>query len=369
MEHCAVSGVKIDVIGLFDYTTRMQTDEFLRNDRFLSKELLRLALDSSGLGVWKVDPRTRDVALNASLKQMLDLPIDRNLDYAGFFALLHPDDRDDARKGLSAALLPDSDGNCEIEFRVVMPSSDVKWLLARGRAFFQGKGKKRAASLFIGTMRDITATKTAAEHQQTLIHEVNHRVKNSLQLVSSLLRLQARRSAQPESRQQLEDATARISTIAHIHQRLYRDQDTKQLNFGAFLSELCADMEGTSSRCSLTVETPNFHLSTDRSIPLALMVNELVTNAFKYAYPNSGGPVMVTVDLHDAGEISVAVSDKGVGVPEGFSIDGAGNMGMMLIGSLAQQLSGRVEVKRNHGGGSCFTVTVQGGDRRSDANI
>ncbi len=342
----------------------MQTDEFLRNDGFLSKELLRLALDSSGLGVWKVDPRTRDVALTASLKQMLGVPIDRDIDYAAFFALLHPDDQENARRGLAAALLPGSDGNCEIEFRIVMPAGDAKWLLARGRAFFEGKGKNRTPTLFIGTMRDVTDTKTAAEHQQMLIHEVNHRVKNSLQLVSSLLRLQARRSQDPQSRQQLEDATARISTIAHVHQRLYRDQDTKQLNFGAFLSELCADMQGTSSHCSLTVDTPDFHLSTDRAIPLSLIINELVTNAFKYAYPGGGGPVTVAVDLRKAGEISITVSDEGIGIPAGFTIEGAGNMGMMLIGSLTHQLSGHVEVRHNAGGGSCFTVTVPRGDKR-----
>jgi PAS domain S-box-containing protein len=345
----------------------MQSDEFLRNDQFLSRELLRLALDSSGLGVWKVDPRTRDVELTASLKHMLGLPIDRKLDYAAFFALLHPDDQESARGGLAAALLPGSDGNCEIEFRIVMPPGDTKWLLARGRAFFEGKGKKRTPNLFIGTIRDVTDSKNAAEHQQMLIHEVNHRVKNSLQLVSSLLRLQARRIPDAESRQQLEDATARISTIAHIHQRLYRDQDTRQLNFGAFLTELCADLQGTSSHCALTVETPDFHLSTDRSIPLALIVNELVTNAFKYAYAANGGPVTVTVDLHKAGEISIAVRDEGVGFPDGFSIEGAGNMGMMLIGSLTHQLSGHVDARRNAGGGSSFTVTVPRGDRRPES--
>ncbi len=326
-----------------------------------------MALDSSGLGVWKVDPQTRAVALTASLKQMLGVPIDRDVDYAAFFALLHPDDRENARSGLAAALLPGSDGNCEIEFRILLPSGDTKWLLAQGRAFFKGEGENRIPTLFIGTMHDITDSKAAAEHQQMLIHEVNHRVKNSLQLVSSLMRLQARRSKNQEARQQLDDATARISTIAHIHQRLYRDQDTKQLNFGAFLSELCADMQGTSSHCSLTVAAPDFYLSTDRAIPLALIVNELVTNAFKYAYPNGGGPVAVIVDLHDAAEISITVKDEGCGIPEGFTIEGAGNMGMMLIGSLTHQLSGHVQAGRNAAGGACFTVTVPRGDKRPEA--
>ena len=206
--------------------------------------------------------------------------------------------------------------------------------------------------------------RSGLEQQQMLLHEVNHRVKNSLQLVSSLLRLQARRIPDLAARRQLEDATTRISTIAHIHQRLYRDQEIKTINFGAFLSELCADLQGSASHCSLEVDTPSLQVTTDRAIPLALVVNELVTNAFKYAYPaeGTGGRVSVAVVLHDSGDIVITVRDEGVGLPDGFSVAGGTNLGMILIGSLLAQLSGRIEVQ-NNSPGACFLVTVPIDDR------
>jgi two-component sensor histidine kinase len=289
--------------------------------------------------------------------------VDQAVDYAAFFAVLHPDDQARAREDLARALTS-PDGLCETEFRVVTPANDARWLFLRGRAFFEGDGEARRAKLFIGIVRDVTDGKAALEQQQMLLHEVNHRVKNSLQLVSSLLRLQARRIPDLAARHQLEDATTRISTIAHIHQRLYRDQEIKTINFGAFLSELCADLQGSAVHCSLEVSAPNFQVTTDRAIPLALVINELVTNAFKYAYPaeGTGGLVNVAVVLHNRGEIAITVRDEGVGLPDGFSVAGGTNLGMILIGSLLAQLSGRIEIQDN-GLGACFLVTVPIDDR------
>jgi PAS domain S-box-containing protein len=340
----------------------MPNDEFLKDDTFLTTELLKLAVDSAGIGIWKVDPQTRDVEATGALKQMLGLSPDQPVDYGAFIAALHPDDQVPARKELASALTS-ADGLCETQFRVVPPSGEIRWLFVRGRAFFEGDGANRKAKVFIGTARDITDASAALERQQMLLHEVNHRVKNSLQLVSSLLRLQARRVPDPAARRQLEDATTRISTIAHIHQRLYRDQDIKKINFGAFLSELCADLQGSATHCSLQVKSPNFPVTTDRAIPLALVVNELVTNAFKYAYPaeGTGGRICVAVDLR-GDEIAITVEDEGVGLPENFSVAGGGNLGMILINSLLTQLSGKIDVSDNRPGAS-FLVTVPVDDR------
>jgi PAS domain S-box-containing protein len=339
----------------------MLSDEFLKNDAFLTTELLKLAVDAAGIGIWKVDPRTRKVDATAALKQMLGMPLDQPIDYAAFTAALHPDDRDYVRGELAAAL-GSADGVCEVEFRVITSDGETRWLIVRGHAFFDS-ADGGFATLFIGTARDVTETKAALEQQQMLLHEVNHRVKNSLQLVSSLLRLQARRIPDAAARHQIEDATTRISTIAHIHQRLYRDQDIKKINFGAFLSELCADLQGSATHCALEVRSPAFPVMTDRAIPLALIVNELVTNAFKYAYPGegSGGKVSVSVDLED-GRIVMTVSDGGVGLPPGFSVAGGSNLGMVLVGSLLAQLSGQIEATDNRPGAR-FTITVPVEDR------
>lgn len=341
----------------------MPTREFLKNDAFLTTELLKLAVELAGIGIWKVSPQTREVELTTSLKQMLGLPVDEDVNYASFLQLLHPEDLQETREKL-AAVFSSQDGQCEIGFRVITPAQDLRWLVARGRAYFDGEGDARNARLFIGTMRDITDTEkaqsalnAALEKQEILLHEVNHRVKNSLQLVSSLLRLQSRRISDQTVRQQLDDATARISTIAQIHQRLYRDQNFERINFGAFLSELCADLQGSAANCSLEVRSPDFSMTTDRAISLGLVVNELLTNAFKYAYPNGSGPVTVSVDLPATGDIAVSVADEGVGLPSGFTVAGGRNLGMILVSSLISQLSGKIVVRKLNRG-ACFVVTL-----------
>ncbi len=342
----------------------MTTDEFLQNDGFLTKELLSLAFASSGISAFRVQPGSRQVELTSALKQLLGLADDQPLDYQTLSGLLHPTDGHAARAELTAAIAPGG-GECEAEFRIVTPSGDTKWLAVRGRAFFHN-GRDREATLFIGTVRDITARKQAdailqeaVEHHEILLHEVNHRVKNSLQLVSSLLRLQARRIADPRMRRLLEDAMARILAIAHVHQRLYRDKDIKRINFGAFVSELCADLQGTSPHCSLKVSAPAFYVTTDRAIPLGLLINELVTNAFKYAYPGGSGPVFVSIEPGTA-DVTITVSDNGVGLPDGFSIENADSLGMVLITGMVSQLSGRLEVlPRQQGATFVITAAVE----------
>lgn len=342
----------------------MATDEFPGTDAFLTQELLRLALESSNIGVWKVDPRVRSVELTSTTKKILGVPLDFPIEYGTFFDLLHPEDRETARADLARALDPDGPGQSEAEFRIITPWGEARWLHARGTAFFEGDDTGRWPTLFIGTLRDVTAGKAieamqqaAVEQQQLLLHEVNHRVKNSLQLVSSLLRLQARRVPNREIRRQLEDATTRISTIAHIHQRLYRDQDFRRINFGGLLAELCADLQASQANCPITVQSPDFVVATDRAIPLALIVNELVTNAFKYAYPDRGGPVTVSVQVHGPGEMAIAVEDEGAGLPAGFSVKHARTLGMTLIVSLVGQLSGRLEIPPRERGAS-FVIIV-----------
>jgi PAS domain S-box-containing protein len=321
--------------------------DFPENDAFLTEELLRIALDSSGVAMWKIDPAARSIEWTTALRRMFGVQVEEKLAYDDFFTLLHPDDAETTRLHLDAALTPGG-GACDTECRIVLPSGEVKWAAITGRAVFARDG----AGLLIGTMRDVTDSKAVAaalqatlDQKQLLLQELNHRIKNSLQLVTSLLRLQIRRIDDPASRHNIEDATARISTIAHIHQRLYRDQDIERLDFGAFLSELCADLQGASPRCRLTVHAPHISVPTDRAIPLALIANELVNNAFKYAYPeNAGGPVSVGIARVDPDAIEIRVSDQGEGLPVGFEVKTAKSLGMILVSSLAQQLAAKIVI-------------------------
>jgi PAS domain S-box-containing protein len=336
------------------YDLAMSSDEIFKANAFLTRETLRLALDSDELGVWLEYLDTGRAEWSGPMKRIMGISPAPDEAESLFFDHVHPEDRERAHAEISRARDAAGGGDCETEFRIVTPQGAVRWIALRGRRVADGD------EFFIRIVKDVTEqtlAEAARDHQTVLLHEVNHRVKNSLQLVSSLVRLQARRIGDAKIRRQLEDATGRIATIAQIHHRLYADQDTKSIDFGSFLGQLCSELQGSSPGCSLQVFTTPLVLDVDRAVPLALIVNELVANAFKYAYPGGGGRVAVRIERCGSADFRLSVADEGVGLPEGFSVDGGNSLGMTLIGSMVAQLRGRIEIARGERGAT-FIVTA-----------
>jgi PAS domain S-box-containing protein len=202
------------------------------------------------------------------------------------------------------------------------------------------------------TFRDIRERKTAEalmreamQHQEVLTREVSHRVKNSLQLVAGLLALQARAAKDREVRRAIEEAGARVGTIADVHDQLWRRSEVDALDLASFLERLCAKLAETAPRHRLVYGGEPVTMSADRAIPVALLVNELVTNAFKYAYPESRGEIRVSLSVPEPARVRLEVSDWGVGLPAGFDPNGSGeSLGMRLIRGFVRQLRGRLDV-------------------------
>jgi two-component sensor histidine kinase len=187
----------------------------------------------------------------------------------------------------------------------------------------------------------------ALGHKEDLLKEVNHRVKNSLQLVASLIALQRSSIRDDEARRQFEEAGRRINIVAQIHQRLYQDDNVEQVALDQFLHELCADLQsvlGGDGNITITCVADACYLSTDQIIPVAMIVNELITNAFKYAYGSGGSGVIRVTCEHSAGSITLAVSDDGDPLPPGFEPSTSAGLGMRLITGLAKQLRASIEV-------------------------
>lgn len=196
------------------------------------------------------------------------------------------------------------------------------------------------------------------KHQQALLKEVNHRVKNSLQLVASMLRLQVASVNDETVRRLLGDAKARVMAIARAHERLYKTTDFTQLDVCNYLKEVCADLDGGA----LHVEGPDgIRIETDRAIPLALVVIELVTNSLKYAYPEEDhGPVWVKVARLSGDVLEVSVCDEGVGLPEGFDPEATPGFGMRLVRAFAQRLDATLEFHdRNPGAEAVLRLPLE----------
>jgi PAS domain S-box-containing protein len=204
---------------------------------------------------------------------------------------------------------------------------------------------------YLKIMRDDTERHQTEEHQQTMLREISHRVKNSLMLVSGLLAMQARASSAPDMKHALTDAQTRVLSIAQVHDHLWRQPDLETVDLGDFLKELCEGLAQTAGGNLLVIDAEACMIDADRAIQVALLVNELVTNAFKHAYPAEKGRIIVRVREED-NKIRLEVSDDGVGLPDGFNIKGwtGTSLGMRVIGGLVQQLKSELVVDTNRPG-------------------
>jgi two-component system, sensor histidine kinase PdtaS len=192
-----------------------------------------------------------------------------------------------------------------------------------------------------------------------LLNEVHHRVKNNLQVIASLLRLQSRH-ADSHARLALQDSMSRVRAMALTHQLLYESNDFSELELGNLLRRLGSLLRDSylSERADvrLQISAPaRIAIGLQQAVPCGLLVNELVTNAFKHAFPEGrSGCVTISAELLDGRRARVRVADDGVGLPEACQLGQSQSLGFQLIPSLVEQLSAQIEVRRD--GGSCFTV-------------
>src|ERR1700692_1682723 len=194
----------------------------------------------------------------------------------------------------------------------------------------------------------------AFEHQAMLTREMSHRVKNSLASVVGLLRVQARNAQSEEVQDALKNAASRITTIAQVHDHLWRSTKIGFVDIADFAGELCRKLQETVSH-KVSCAFGHLMISADKAIPLGLLINEIVTNSAKHAYPDGSGEIQVSGEQR-GGDLHVEVSDQGIGLPKDFDIDQPrASLGFKVIKSLLGQLDGRITVVSNTPKG----VTIQ----------
>jgi len=224
-------------------------------------------------------------------------------------------------------------------------------------AFLQGAAN--ILGMAIERERHERSLKAALERHQYLLKEMNHRVKNSLAIVASMLHLQGSDVGDADIAQHLEEASHRVAAIARAHDQLYRGPDLERLDVGKYIEAVCKDLDESVSHCDVHTEIERgIEIATDRAISSALIVNELITNAAKYAYQGrSGGKISVTVRRADDNDFSISVRDEGTGLPADFDPRKAKGLGMRIVSSFLQQLNGTVTVHA-HDPGTEFVVTI-----------
>jgi two-component sensor histidine kinase len=198
----------------------------------------------------------------------------------------------------------------------------------------------------------------ALDRQQLLLREVNHRVNNSLQIVAAMLHLQSSHTENSDVRNELREAGTRIAAVARAHQKLYISGQIENLDLGVYLTDVCKDITASISTCEINVSAEQgIVIPTDRAITIVLLVNELVTNAIKHAYPQAHCRVWVALSRKAEGGILVSVRDQGLGLPANFDVKTGRRLGLRLVKAFTEQLRGELEVVRREPGTE-FVVTV-----------
>ncbi|EWY40970.1 histidine kinase [Skermanella stibiiresistens SB22] len=199
----------------------------------------------------------------------------------------------------------------------------------------------------------------ALGRKDLLIREVDHRVKNSLQMVMSLLRIQSAKVGDPKTRRALQTAMVRIQAIAQVHTMLYARSDVEAVAFDRYLDEICSFLGATLGANvrgrKLLVEAETVELLPDLAIPLALITTELVTNAFRHAFDGTAGTVWVRFHRRDGG-LELVVADDGRGLAPDFDPSQADGLGLQVVMAMVNQVGGKLDISRNDG--ACFALTL-----------
>lgn len=353
------AGKPLRMLGTnMDITDRRRAETKLAN----SEQLFRSAMEHSAIGMALVDLDGRWLKVNRNLCELLGYP-EQELYQLTFQQITHPEDlaRDLA---LAQQLRSGEVGFYRLEKRYVRKDGRVISALLTGSAARDESGE---ALYYIAQIQDITEQK-AAESQlreslaekEVLLREIHHRVKNNLQIIISILRLQSH-EVDDAQRAMLSDCQARIQTMALLHERLHRGGRLSAVDFGEHLRELTSMLLRSfhDSTCVVTLELAieSVSVDIDAAIPLGLLANELITNALKHAFVGrSRGTLSIELAKKD-GVLRLCVADDGVGFRGDFAAEARTSLGFRLIRALAHQLRAVLQVSRTER--TAITLTLQ----------
>jgi PAS domain S-box-containing protein len=345
-----------------DLRVQERTREVAQQSEAVQKERARLAEAQriAQLGSWELDVATGASVWSDELYRVFGLSkVSFTPSFDLFLLRVHVDDRAQIRDVLATALADKRPFSCE--YRTVRTDGETRVIQAHGQVSVDEAGQPVRV---IGTAQDITTRKAlerqiearsreitaALRDKEVLLKEIHHRVKNNLQVISSLLNLQATHLTDPAARAMFAESQDRVHSIALVHEKLYQSSDLAHLDLGEYVVALIksllhstdAEMRGISAR----VHVEPLTLNVDKAIPCGLIINELVTNSLKHAFPRPrSGTITISVRQYEPGRLEMAIEDDGVGFPPGVVPGGTDSLGLSLVLTFAHQLEADVDVQ------------------------
>ncbi|WP_440947659.1 PAS domain S-box protein [Methanosarcina sp. T3] len=346
-----------------------------------SEEGLAEAQKMAHIGNWSWDIVTGETYWSQGLYRIFGLnPQQLSTTYNDFLGYVHPDDRDFVDNAIKKALNENPFG---IDYRIITVSGEERTVHAESEVTFNPNNIPIRAK---GIIQDITERKEAEEALANIEtarkKEIHHRIKNNLQVISSLLDLQADKFDNPRVIEAFRESQNRVISMALIHEELYKGKGNDTLDFSTYIRELAENLFRTYSLTSKNIclrmdMEENVFLNMDSGVPLGIIVNELVSNSLKHAFSGKDrGEILIKLCREKNGKrkkeddkatsFILIVSDNGIGIPENLNIENIDSLGIQLINTLVDQLDGELELTR--GNGTEFTIKFAVTEKNNQAS-
>jgi len=340
-----------------DITQRKEAEDALSE----RGQLLLQAQAYAHIGYWSLEADLESINWSEEIYRILGVDPGVTPSFDVLREVIDSDDAPVVLGSLTEAIRMGREHN--VEYRVLRPGEPERWVACKGSPVVDEQGRAVRLS---GVLQDITERKHAEqrmraslEEKEVLLREIHHRVKNNLQVVASLLSLQAMQATAAETVEALQESGRRIQLMAQIHNKLYRSSDLANVQFDLFVRGLVEDTIASygidSSRLRLETSLRPIRLHIDEAITCGQIVSELVSNSVKHAFPG-GRKGKICLRLGGGGgKIVLWIEDDGVGMPAGSDWRKNGNLGLQVVDALTRQLDGKIELFT--GGGTRYRIS------------
>jgi PAS domain S-box-containing protein len=351
-------GTADHVLGIAtDITARKQAERALRQ----SEERFRQIAENIREVFWITEPHDQKlVYISPAYEEVWGRPCESLSEVSRtWLDTLYPEDR---TRLIEAGERVKAGGDYDIEYRIVRPDGEIRWVRDRAFPILNPSGEVYRVA---GVADDVTDSKQGLEQMKMSLHEkevllkeIHHRVKNNMQVITSLLSLQSKTIKDEHALSVFQDSQNRVKSMALIHETLYQSKDLSRINFAEYLQKLVAHVSRSyrlrPEAVKVNTYVDDVSLPIDLAVPCGLIINELASNSLKYAFPaDKRGEINITFG-HAEAQYVLCVSDTGIGLPAGFDPETGKSLGMKLVRMLTEQLCGELECR--NGVGTTFEI-------------
>jgi PAS domain S-box-containing protein len=346
------------ISSIRDITNRKKSVSELKH----LNERLSIASQSAKIGIWDWNIKTDNIEWNPMMFEILGLdPKENTASFDVWNNILHSEDLEIANKRIEKAIKEHK--FLDSEYRIQKPNGQIRWINALGQADYNEEGIPRWMT---GVCIDITErkkaedeTKKSLEEKELLLREIHHRVKNNLQIIASLLNLQES-CVKGEELNILKESELRVKSMAIIHEKVYQSTNLTDVNFKEYIEKLVYDILYTygipKGEIQINLNIEDINLNIDTAIPLGLIINELINNSVKYAFPEDKGTITINMKPNNE-ETELIITDDGIGLPKDINLENSTTLGLQLVNNLTNQIDGHIEIDRSHG--TKFKITFK----------